>query len=171
MSDNATEHESFIKTPQQLIVVGLLSFTVPVILIIMLAQFVISASSPDASNASAEAVVARVAPVAQVNLVAGGGDGAFKGGEEIVKTACFACHGTGAAGAPKLGDKGAWAARISGGMDRLVQSALKGKGAMPAKGGSTDLSDFEIARAVVYLANQSGASFKEPAAPKPAAKK
>ena len=92
-------------------------------------------------------------------------------GEEIVKGACFACHGTGAAGAPKLGDKGTWAARISGGADRLIQSALKGKGAMPPKGGSSDLSDFEIARAVVYLANQSGASFKEPAAPKAAAKK
>ena len=59
MSDNATEHESFIKTPQQLIVVGLLAFTVPVIMIIMFAQFVISASKPEDSKAGAEAVAAR----------------------------------------------------------------------------------------------------------------
>jgi cytochrome c5 len=168
MSD--TEHESFIKTPQQLIVVGVLAFVVPVVLIIMLAQFVISASKPEASGATAEAAMARIKPVADVTVAAAGAAGA-KTGEEIVKGACAACHATGAANAPKLGDKGAWASRIGAGLNSLVQNAIKGKGAMPPKGGSTDLSDFEIARAVVYMANQSGASLKEPAAPKPAADK
>jgi len=168
MSGNDTEHESFIKTPQQLIVVGLLAFVVPVILIIMLAQFVISATSTESSEASAEAVVSRIKPVASVTLTAASAGG-FREGEEIAKSACAACHTTGAAGAPKQGDKAAWGARISAGLNSMVQNAIKGKGGMPPKGGSTDLSDYEIARAVVYLANQSGASFKEPPPPKPAA--
>ena len=169
MSSN--EHESFIKTWQQLVVVCVIAFVVPVVGIIMFAQFVLSASNPGTSDAAAEAVVARIKPVADISISASGAVGSFRTGEEIGKTACAACHTTGAAGAPKQGDKGAWAARISGGLDKLVQNAIKGKGAMPPKGGSSDLSDYEIARAVVYLANQSGASFKEPAAPKPAAAK
>jgi cytochrome c5 len=170
MSGNDTEHESFIKTPQQLIVVCVLAFVVPVVMIIMFAKFVISVYSTEASDSSAEAVVARIKPVADITLTAAG-VGGFREGEEIVKSACAACHTTGAAGAPKQGDKAAWAARISTGLNSLVQSTIKGKGGMPPKGGSTDLSDYEITRAVVYLANQSGASFKEPPPPKPAAEK
>lgn len=170
MSGNDTEHESFIKTPQQLIVVCVLAFVVPVVMIIMFAKFVISATATASSEASAEAVVARIKPVAAVTLTTAGAGG-FREGEEIVKSACAACHTTGAAGAPKTGDKAAWGARISAGLNGLVQNAIKGKGGMPPKGGSTDLSDYEIARAVVYLANQSGASFKEPPPPKPAATK
>ena len=171
MSANDTAHESFIKTPQQLIVVGLLAFTLPVIVIIMLAQFVISAASHDPAGQSPEAIATRIKPVASIT-VAAAGPGGFREGEEIVKSACAVCHTTGAANAPKLGDKGAWAPRLAGGLNQLIQNAIKGKGGMPPKGGSTDLSDFEIARAVVYLANQAGASFKEPAPPKaPADKK
>ena len=148
----------------------MLAFVVPVVMIIMFAKFVISASSTESSEASAEAVVARIKPVAAITLTAAGAGG-FREGEDIVKGACAACHTTGAAGAPKLGDKAAWGARISAGLNSLVQNAIKGKEGMPPKGGSTDLSDYEIARAVVYLANQSGASFKEPPPPKPAAAK
>ena len=171
MSANETaheSHESFIKTPQQLIVVGVLAFVVPVVLIIMLAQFVISARQGD--PATTEAVMERIKPIASVNVSAAGAGG-FREGEEIVKSTCFACHGTGAAGSPKLGDKAAWAKRIGQGLNGLVATAIKGKGGMPPKGGSTDLSDYEITRAVVYLANQGGASFKEPPPPKPAADK
>lgn len=169
MSANEDAHESAIKTPQQLIIVVVLSFVVPVIFLIMFAQFVLSTAKPDASEAATEAVAARIKPVADVNLMAGGAGGsAARGGEEVVKAACAACHATGAAGAPKIGDKGGWAARIGLGLDGLTKSAIKGKNAMPARGGVPDLSDFEIARAIVYMANQSGASFKEPAAPKPA---
>lgn len=166
MSANDHAHESAIKTPQQLIIVVVLSFVVPVIFLIMFAQFVLSAAKPDASEAAAEAVAARIKPVADVTLSAGGAGGAAKTGEEVVKGACAACHATGAAGAPKIGDKGGWAARIGQGLDGLTKSAIKGKNAMPARGGVPDLSDFEISRAIVYMANQSGASFKEPAEPK-----
>lgn len=173
MSDNHIEHEAFIKTPQQLIVVGVLAFTVPVILLIMLAKFVISVSPTDNTVVSAEAVANRIKPVAEVTVADAGSGGGAKSGEDIVKVACAACHATGAAGAPKMGDNAAWAKRLGVGLNGLLQSAIKGKGAMPPKGGSTDLSDYELARAIVYLANQSGGSLKEPPAPKaaPAAKK
>ncbi|MEN3111250.1 c-type cytochrome [Uliginosibacterium paludis] len=77
-----------------------------------------------------------------------------KSAEDIVAQVCSACHGTGAAGAPKIGDKAAWAPRIAQGMDTLVQHALQGKGAMPAKGGNPALSDDEVKAAVALLVKQ-----------------
>lgn len=80
-------------------------------------------------------------------------------GEQTFKTACFACHGTGAAGAPKLGDKANWAPRISQGMATLEEHAIKGykgkSGVMPAKGGRTDISDADVKAAVAYMVSQS----------------
>ncbi len=73
-------------------------------------------------------------------------------GKKVYDTTCMACHGTGAAGAPKLGDKAAWAPRLKSGIDALHASALQGKGAMPAKGGNTALSDAEVSAAVDYMA-------------------
>jgi cytochrome c5 len=72
------------------------------------------------------------------------------------------------AGAPKLADAAAWSPRIKAGYEALLTSALKGKGAMAAQGGG-EHSDLEIGRAVVYMANQGGASFAEPKAPEAAA--
>ena len=78
-----------------------------------------------------------------------------RSGEEIYKKSCFACHTTGAAGAPKLGDAGAWAARIDQGMDVLVQHAWEGytgkTGIMPAKGNCFDCSEEEMEAVVKYL--------------------
>jgi cytochrome c5 len=88
----------------------------------------------------------------------------LKAGEEVYKAQCSACHAAGAAGAPKFADAGAWGARIKQGLETLVTSALKGKGAMGAQGGG-DFNDTEIARAVVYMANNAGAKFDEPKAP------
>ncbi len=80
-------------------------------------------------------------------------------GEKTYKAACFACHGTGAAGAPKLGDKANWGPRIKQGKDTLYTHALKGfkgnKGFMPAKGGRADLSDADVKAAVDYMISQS----------------
>jgi cytochrome c5 len=109
----------------------------------------------------------RIAPVARVQLAAAsaGAGKSDRSGEQLYKAACSACHETGAAGSPKLGDKAAWAPRISLGLDGLLKSAIAGKNAMPPKGGS-DANDTELARAIVYMANKAGASFKEPAAAK-----
>jgi cytochrome c5 len=111
-----------------------------------------------------EAANQRIAPVAHVELAAPAAAGAGnRSGEQIYKAICGACHEAGVAGAPKLGDKAAWAPRIALGLDGLVKSATAGKNAMPPKGGS-DANDVELARTIVYMANKSGASFKEPAA-------
>jgi cytochrome c5 len=76
-------------------------------------------------------------------------------GEKTYKMACFACHGTGAAGSPKFGDKAAWKDRIAKGMDTLHKHALQGfqgnTGVMPPKGGRTDLSDADVMAAVDYM--------------------
>ena len=110
-----------------------------------------------------EAVNLRIAPVATVKMAAPvAAGGAARSGEQIYKSACSACHDAGVAGAPKLGDKGAWAPRLALGLNGLLKSAIAGKNAMPPKGGS-DASDTELAGAIVYIANQSGGKFKEPA--------
>jgi len=75
-------------------------------------------------------------------------------GKAVYGAACFVCHGTGAAGAPKLGDKALWAPRIAQGMDALNMNALRGKGAMPPKGGRMDLSDADVTAAVAYMVSQ-----------------
>ncbi len=72
-------------------------------------------------------------------------------GEAVYNGTCFACHKTGVAGAPVFGNKNLWAPRIAKGMDALFNSALKGKGAMPPKGGNGTLSDDEVKAAVAYM--------------------
>ena len=112
-----------------------------------------------------EAANSRIAPVARVELAAGGGAAGAgnRTGEQLYKAACAACHDAGVANAPKLGDKAAWAPRLAQKLDGLVKSATAGKNAMPPKGGS-DANQLELTRAIVFMANKSGASFKEPAA-------
>jgi len=164
------EHSSFIKTPQQLVVVILLSFLVPIFGIILIVQLVIHQPSADPNALTPESVAARLQPVGKVEVSAPASAPGARSGEEIYKSVCTACHQTCVANAPKLGDKAAWGPRIATGLNNLVADAKKGKGAMPPKGGATDLSDAELTRAVIFMTNQAGASFKEPAA-KPAAKK
>ena len=166
------EHSSFIKTPQQLITVILLAFVVPIFGIVMVVQLVVNRPHADLAALTPEAVAARIRPLATVEFGApAGAPGAPRAGEDIVKAICGACHLTGAAGAPKIGDKAAWGPRIKEGFNRMLATAIKGEKAMPPRGGAADLSDFELSRAIVYMANQSGGSLKEPAEPKPAAAK
>ncbi|MDH3671217.1 MAG: c-type cytochrome [Gammaproteobacteria bacterium] len=72
-------------------------------------------------------------------------------GEATYNSACVVCHAAGVAGAPMLGDKAAWAARIAKGKDSLYQSSLKGLNAMPPKGGNASLSDADVQAAVDYM--------------------
>jgi cytochrome c5 len=104
--------------------------------------------APPPAAASAMEKVAVAAPAAPAAVAAAP---AAVDGAKIYQTACFACHATGAAGAPKLGDKAAWAPRLATGKAAMLNSALKGKGAMPPKGGQMHLGDAEIEAAVDYL--------------------
>ena len=99
---------------------------------------------------AAKPAVAAAAPAAAPAAAGAKGGDAAKG-KTVYEGTCVACHGTGAAGAPKAGDKTAWAPRLKTGMDALYASALKGKNAMPPKGGNMSLSDADIKAAVDYL--------------------
>ena len=175
MSDaHHSEHQSFIRTPKQLIAAVAGFFLVIVIGIILLVSFATNRQLTGAGSETqnAEAVTARLRPVAEAGFTLKDVNApkVLQNGQAVYTAVCAACHATGAAGAPKLGDAGAWSARIAQGYDTLVQHAVNGIRAMPAKGGNPDLDDVEVARAVVYMTNQSGAKFKEPEAPAPVAK-
>lgn len=165
--EHIEEHSSPIKTPKQLIVTVILAFVVPIAIIILLVNMVASGSKVGAGSdtLSTEAVTKRIAPVAGFALVDANAPKVFKTGEQVFQAVCTACHTAGVAGAPKVGDNAAWAPFIQSGFDAMMNVALHGKGGMPAKGGNPTLSDFEVARAVVYMANKSGGSLPEPAAP------
>jgi cytochrome c5 len=170
-TSHALPHEGPIKTPKQLIVAVLFAFVVPIIAIILLVTYVTSENKPSAGSEGlgAQAVARRIERVGSVQIKDVSEPGALKTGEQVYNTQCAACHAVGAANAPKFGDAGAWGPRIKQGFDTLVQSALKGKGAMPPQGGG-DFSEVEIGRAVAYMANHGGANFPEPqAAPAAAA--
>jgi cytochrome c5 len=76
-------------------------------------------------------------------------------GETIYNTKCMACHNAGVAGAPKLGDKEAWAPRIATGMDALLASATNGKNAMPPKGTCMDCTEDDLKAAIEYMTSKS----------------
>lgn len=81
---------------------------------------------------------------------------ASKSGDQVIKTACAACHATGAAGAPKLGDTAAWEPRAAKGLDTLLHNSINGIGAMPPRGGHMNLSDDELRKAVVVMLERAG---------------
>ncbi|MES2742307.1 MAG: c-type cytochrome [Pseudomonadota bacterium] len=173
MSDAHNEHESAIRTPKQLVAAVAGFFFATVLGIILLVQFVTTDKLTGAGSNSQDpqVVAARLRPVADegFTLKDVNAPKQLQAAEAVYTAVCAACHTTGAAGAPKFGDTGAWATRIAQGYDTLLKHAIEGIRAMPAKGGNPDLDDVEVARAVVYLANASGAKFKEPAVPAAAA--
>lgn len=103
--------------------------------------------------------VENIKPLAVVEVAAESGPHVEKSGEEVVNQACMACHGSGVMNSPKIGDSAAWGPRIALGYETLTKHAIEGVRTMPARGGNPDLSDSEIAKAVAFMANQSGASF------------
>ena len=136
-----------------LIVVGaLVGFFV---LIIIIAQLV--TGSGDANKGVDKMVEAatidRIKPIGEVNIGKAPVMSASSGvdGKGTYQSACFACHGTGAAGAPKLGDKAAWKKRIAQGNKTLFDHAINGFKGMPAKGGNASLSDAAVKAAVEYM--------------------
>jgi cytochrome c5 len=170
--DHDLPHEGPIKTPKQLVWAVALSFIVPILAIVLLANYVTAHNKPAAgSDAMGEqAVAARLQKVGAVEIKDLSDPASMKTGAQVYAAQCTACHAAGVANAPKLGDAAAWGLRIKTGYDALLTSALKGKGAMGAQGGG-DFSDYEIGRAVVYMANQAGGALAEPkfAAPTSAA--
>ncbi len=171
MSDNAHDdaHTGPIKTPKQLLIAVFFAFVIPVFGIVALVHFVTSGQKHGPGVGSADekkSIEARIEKVGSVEIR--DANRPLKSGEEVFKAQCTTCHSAGVAGAPKFSDQAAWAPRIKTGYEALLNSALKGKGAMGPQGGG-DFDDLEVGRAVVYMANAAGAKFAEPQRPAAAA--
>ncbi len=131
----------------------MITIVIAVILIVVIwpLSMIGKGGAKTAGNDDAEA---RIQPVAKVELAkaaAAKTDGKPRDGATVYNAVCMACHASGAAGAPKAGDKAAWAPRIATGSVALIKSAINGKNAMPPKGGNPDLSDAEVKAAVEHL--------------------
>ena len=164
---NEEDHTGPVKNPKQLLMAVFFSFIVPIFIIIGLVYYVTADNKPAAGAANLEkALAARIQKVGTIEIR--DANRVLKLGEEVFKVQCAACHVAGVAGAPKVGDAAAWAPRIATGYEALLNSALKGKGAMGAQGGG-DFETLEIGRAVVHMANASGGKLDEPKAPEAAA--
>lgn len=175
MSDHAHDsHTGPIKTPAQLLWTSFFSFVAPIFIIIGLVYYVTSGDKPaagavdpelataqriqrvgtvvlgDAATIAAAMAASGAAPAPAADGAAAGAPTAALSGEALYNKACMACHAAGVAGAPKFGDKAAWGPRIGLGLEALTASAIKGKNAMPPKGGST-ASDAEIQSAVEFI--------------------
>ena len=132
-----------------------ITFAVAAVLILIVWPLSMIGKGPgDGSGDDAEL---RIQPVARIEMqkAAPPSDGKPRSGETVYNTICKACHEAGVAGAPKAGDKAAWAARIATGLEALLKSATNGKNAMPARGGAVDLTDDELKAAVEYLVDKS----------------
>ncbi|MDZ7828995.1 MAG: c-type cytochrome [Halofilum sp. (in: g-proteobacteria)] len=157
------------------LVIGLLAGLA--VFFVVIAQLIASDSQstyvPPGMTAE-EAVSSRVQPIGQVNMggpivaeadTGGGGGSAAAGGgepqsgEQVYNSVCMACHDSGVAGAPKIGDNSIWQSRVEerGGYDPIYENALNGYKGMPAKGGAS-ISEEELDRAVKYLLEESGVS-------------
>jgi cytochrome c5 len=161
------DHGNLIKTPKQLIIVSTLALVIPVGIALLGAQLVTGHKRIDPAEAK-KSVEARIKPVgelvkfdgaapppAPVAVAAAAAPAKARSGEEVYNLACTACHSAGVAGAPKTGDKAAWAPRIAQGVATLYEHSIKGFKAMPAKGGNTTLSDDEVKAAVDYQVTKS----------------
>src|SRR5215831_15186371 len=106
--------------------------------------------------------IKRIAACATLLVMGGAAIAAERSGKQVVDSLCISCHGTGAGGAPKIGDNKAWSARSAKGLTGLSKSVMTGVNQMPPHGGNTKLTDIEIERAITYMVNQSGGNWTEP---------
>lgn len=147
------------------VILSILGFVLAIILLAKLGQGFRGAPALDEATAEDQTLM-RIKPVGQVVVGEPQAPVGSRGGEAVFTAVCAACHATGIAGAPKVGDSAAWGPRIAQGYEVLVTHALNGfqgkAGNMPAKGGGADLTEDEVKRAVAYMANKGGANFTAP---------
>jgi len=160
-------------TPQEVIISIVAGLLAPLLAIFLVIQLVLSIQDnhkPDTtSEAAQKAIAERIKPVAQRAALDANAPKVEKSGQEVYDAVCTACHAAGALNAPKFENKGDWGPRLGQGYDTLVKHAVEGIRLMPPRGGASDLSDTEVARAVAYMANAGGAKFTAPEAAAPAA--
>ena len=155
----SAEEDYGLMSPKNITLLGALLFAA-----LILGEVVFSRQGDDAMAVAPDTeadVLARIQPVVSfeaveevVEALAASAAMADMSPAQLYEAACLACHTTGAAGAPKLGDAAAWSARLEKGIDALVTSAINGIGAMPPRGGS-QFDDDQIRKAVEYLLDES----------------
>jgi cytochrome c5 len=154
---SSAQNETF--SPRNLTVFGALLLTA-----LILGEVVFSRHGNDVAPVgvgTVEDIAMRLKPVVTIDDIMAGvtagsdDDSAEKTPKQLYAGACLACHASGVAGAPKVGDNAAWQARLGGGIDAIVSSAIIGKGAMPANGAST-YSEEQIRAVVEYMLAESG---------------
>ncbi len=155
-------HVSPFKNWKSTAAVVVLAIVAPIAFVFLITQYVTSGSR--GMHEDQTAILSRIQPVGTLQLAAAGGATGQLTGEEVFGQVCKTCHEAGLLNAPKFKDKAAWAKVIAQGRAIAVEHAIKGIRAMPPKGGNADLADIEVERAVVFMANAGGASWKEPAA-------
>jgi cytochrome c5 len=174
---HSSEQGGLIKTPAQLIIVVVLAFVIPIAAIFTIIHFLMGSDKSRTTPAMTDKAIAeRIKPIGSVPatdiekgpspllpapapavVVAVGADAGkttTPDGKAVYDATCQACHTPGVAGAPKLGDKAAWAPRLGLGIAGLQASALKGKNAMPPKGGNPGIADADVKAAVDYMVSQ-----------------
>lgn len=132
---------------------AIMTITIVVAAVLVVVVWPLSMMGKGDTSTGTDDAELRIQPVARVEMqkAAVKSDGKPRDGATVYNTLCSACHATGVAGAPKTGDKAAWAPRIATGSAALLKSATEGKNAMPARGGAADLTDAELKAAVDYL--------------------
>jgi cytochrome c5 len=136
----------------------------PLIAILLIVGLVVSIQAKqvdqETSAAMDKANRERIVPIGQSLAIDPNVPHVDMAGEQVFNNVCTNCHGSGALGSPKYKDTAAWGKRITQGYDTLLQHALNGIRKMPARGGEPDLTDLEVARAMVFMANAGGAKFE-----------
>jgi len=159
------EHLEMKKTTPQEFLLGLVGgLFAPLIAIILIIVYVMGIQdgliNSGSSEAEDRAIRERIQPIGVALAIDPNAPKIERTGEQVYNEVCSSCHAAGALGAPKHKDATAWGRRIAQGYDTLLTHALKGFNKMPARGGDPDLTDLEVARGVVYMANAAGAKFE-----------
>lgn len=144
-----------------------LGATVAAVLFIYVLYLLLNSGTKiDPADASPRIVASRIQPVG-ILKVSDGIEPGMRSGEQVFTKTCSQCHSADAkvANSPKFSNTGDWAPRIAKGFEALMDSALNGFNAMPARGGASSLTDEEVARAVAYMANSAGGNFTAPPLP------
>ncbi|MCX7672314.1 MAG: c-type cytochrome [Thiobacillaceae bacterium] len=150
-------------TPQEFVLAllgGLFAPLIAIILIIVYVMGIQDGHSQAQTPADEQAVLERIRPIGVALAIDPKAPRVERTGEQVYNEVCAACHASGALGAPKYKDAAAWGKRIAQGYDTLLTHAIKGFHKMPARGGDPDLTDLEVARAMVYMTNAAGAKFE-----------
>lgn len=160
----ADHHEMTKTTPKEFILALLGGLLAPGVAITLIVFYVVGIQGAqvdaEAAAISDQAARDRVKPVGISVAVDPNAPRVDRTGEQVYNEICASCHASGALQSPKFEDKAAWGKRIGQGYDTLLTHAIKGFNKMPARGGDPDLSDLEVARAVVHMTNAAGAKFE-----------